>query len=131
MPKHDLTTLANLIWIARRVRMFDSSLNPVVVVHSHPEPARLLTKTISAASNMRAQSTGAIGNAFSEFGTQPAALANEILHTFEPHADSELITASSRSTPFQECTLQPRDLVRGEQVTRQHRSFRHHFNPSQ
>ncbi len=61
LPKYGLTTLANLDWIARRVRMLDSSLNPVVVVHSYPEPARSLTKTISTASNTRAQSTGAIG----------------------------------------------------------------------
>lgn len=40
------------------------------------------------------------GNAVFEFGTQPATLVEQILHTFEPHANSELVAAPSRTTPF-------------------------------
>lgn len=107
-----------------------SSLRPVVVGHSKPVPTRSLTNTISTASRIRAQSTGASGTS-SASAPQPGTLVEQVALALEPHADGELVAAPGGTSPFQEGPPQQRGLVVGEQGARRHVAFRHQSSSSQ
>lgn len=107
-----------------------SSLSPVVVCHSMPEPARSLTKTISAARRVRAQSTGLIGSSFTQSAAQDPALIEQIASVREPHTEGELVAAPSRPAPLAESSSQHSDLTFSQELAWSRHLLRHPSRPS-